>query len=138
MHLHTFLNILVYTIGWLIFVLAQARNSVMSNTNGLDGWAGFKQWFEVQWTNLLVRAFFSGVFATYIIQQVATKVQDAGLGLHALEIAALGGFAANALLYQILGWTGLRAEVSKFVPPPNSEIVPVSKPNPNPTPGAQP
>jgi hypothetical protein len=126
----------VYWIGWVIFVVAQAHNSILSNSNALQGWPGFKRWLEIQWANLLVRAFFSAVFAGYIIQQVAEKLQSAGLPMHALGMDALAGFAANALLYQALGmvpWLTpiLRAEVSQLAPPPSSEV-PNSKPEAKP------
>lgn len=138
MHHPHALTWLVYWIGWLVFVLGQAHNSIASRTNALSGWAGLKLWLRAQAANLLTRAFFAAIFAGYIIQQVAEKLESVNLPLHTLGIEALSGFAANALLYQVLGlvpW--LRVEVSDLAPPtlpppPTSPTLPTL-----PTPGAK-
>ncbi len=115
------LSIFVFAAGWLIFVFGQAHNSLLSNSNGLNGWQGAKIWLKAQAANLVTRAFFSAVFAGWIIQSVTEKMQSAGLQLHSYAVTALAGFAANALLYQVLGlFPWLRVEVGELAPPPTS------------------
>ena len=112
------LAVLVYAFGWLLFVAAQAQNSVRSTANGLSGWAGFRQWLKLQAVNLVTRAFFSTIFYGYIIQWVSDKLKAVGLGAIGIGIAGTAGYAANALLYQIFGllpW--LRVEVQDLAPP---------------------
>jgi len=112
-------TILIYALGWFLFVLAQAQNSVRSATNGLSGWPGILKWLKLQAVNLATRAFFSALFYGYVVQFVTSKLQAAGLTLHSSAVAGVAGYAANALLYQIFGllpW--LRVEVSDLAPPP--------------------
>ena len=112
------LQILLFVLGWLLFVTAQAYNSVRSTANGLTGWAGFMAWLRLQAVNLLTRAFFSGLFYAWVMQFVTAKIQAAGLSLHAAEIAGVSGYAANALLYQAFGLLPfLRVEVQDLAPP---------------------
>lgn len=121
------LSISLYIVGWLVFVIGQAHNSIQSNSNGLTGGAGWKQWLKLQLTNLMTRAFFCAIFYGYLVQTVSSKLQAVGLSLEASTVAGFAGYASNALLYQIFGllpW--LRVEVPDLAPPANSEIVPVS------------
>jgi hypothetical protein len=128
------LNILVYWTAWILFVGAQAQNSVTSKTNGLPaGWAGIKIWLIAHAMNLVNRAFWSAVACGFFIHYVATKVAAAGLPITTTTIAAVAGYCANGLLYQFFGlFPGLRVEVADFAPPANSEIVPQSAQNANP------
>jgi len=110
------LNASVYTLGWLLFVFAQAQNSVKSKTNGLETLAG---WFRVHGVNLATRAFFSGLGYGFIIHTVAGKVAEVGLAVTSTAIAGIGGYSANALLYQFFGYLPwLRVEVADIAPPP--------------------
>lgn len=111
-------KIALFVLGWVLFVLAQAQNSVQSTTNGLSGWSGFWKWIKLQAVNLATRAFFSGIFYTYLVQFVAGKIQAAGLAVTSASIAGVAGYAANAMLYQIFGllpW--LRVEIGALAPP---------------------
>jgi hypothetical protein len=111
-------EILIFTLGWVLFVLAQAQNSVRSTANGLTGWPGLLQWLKLQAVNLATRAFFSAVFYAWIMQLVTAKLQAAGLGLIDGGAAGVAGYAANAMLYQAFGllpW--LRVEVQDLAPP---------------------
>ena len=113
-------EILVFASGWVLFVLAQAQNSVRSTANGLTGWAGLLHWLKLQAVNLATRAFFSGLFYAWVMQLVTSKIKAAGLTLTGTAIAGLAGYAANALLYQAFGlmpW--LRVEVQDLAPPAN-------------------
>jgi hypothetical protein len=108
----------IFALGWLLFVAAQAQNSVRSTANGLAGWAGFHVWLKLQFVNLATRAFFSSVFYGWIMQWVTTKLQAAGLTAIGIGVAGIAGYSANALLYQIFGlmpW--LRVEVQDLAPP---------------------
>jgi len=112
------LKALIFGAGWLLFVLAQAQNSIRSTANGLVGWAGFTHWLRLQAVNLLTRAFFSGLFYSFIIQSVTTKLQAVGFAITSTAIAGVAGYSANALLYQAFGllpW--LRVEVPDLAPP---------------------
>lgn len=112
------LQIVVFSLGWILFVLAQAQNSVHSTANGLTGWSGFRRWLELQALNLATRAFFSALFYGFIVNSVTGKIQGAGLSLTSTTIAGVAGYAANALLYQIFGlvpW--LRVEIPDLEPP---------------------
>lgn len=112
------IEVLVYILGWLLFVAAQAQNSVRSTANGLSGWAGVWHWAELQAVNLMTRAFFSAIFYAWVMQQVTTKIEAAGLVLTGTTIAGVAGYTANALLYQLFGllpW--LRVEVQDLAPP---------------------
>lgn len=112
------MKIALFILGWVLFVLAQAQNSVQSSTNGLAGWPGFWHWLKLQAVNLATRAFFSGIFYGYLVQFVTAKIQAAGLAITGATIAGIAGYSANALLYQIFGllpW--LRVEVGALAPP---------------------
>lgn len=112
------MKIVLFILGWVLFVLAQAQNSVQSTANGLSGWAGFWKWLKMQAVNLATRAFFSGLFYGYLVQVVTTKIQAAGLAIAGASIAGIAGYSANALLYQLFGllpW--LRVEVPELAPP---------------------
>ena len=111
-------EVALFILGWLLFVAAQAYNSVRSTANGLSGWAGYRAWLSLQSINLATRAFFSAIFYGTVIQFVAQKIQSTGLTLHAYSIAGVAGYSANALLYQFFGlvpW--LRVEISDLAPP---------------------
>jgi hypothetical protein len=116
----------IFGLGWLLFVAAQAQNSVRSKTNNLSGWSGLSQWLKGQAVNVITRAFFSYVFYGWVIQFVTAKVQAAGIGnLTAMSIAGTAGYSANALLYQIFGFLPwLRVEVQDLAPPASAQIVP--------------
>lgn len=111
-------EVLVFALGWALFVIAQAQNSVRSTANGLSGWAGFRQWLRLQAVNLMTRAFFSSLFYSYVVHLVTSKIQAAGMALTGTSVAGIAGYAANALLYQLFGllpW--LRVEVQDLAPP---------------------
>jgi hypothetical protein len=117
----------LYAIGWLLFVAAQAQNSVRSTANGLTGWSGVTHWLKLQAVNLATRAVSCAVLYGTIVHSVATKIQSVGLPFTGVAIAFFGGYAANTMLYQIFGllpW--LRVEVSDLAPPANAQIVPVA------------
>jgi hypothetical protein len=112
------IQIVLFSLGWILFVLAQAQNSVRSTTNGLHGWNGFGRWLELQALNLATRAFFSALFFGFIVNSVTSKIQAVGLSVTSTTIAGIAGYAANALLYQIFGlvpW--LRVEIPDLEPP---------------------
>jgi hypothetical protein len=124
-----YMNEILYAIGWLLFVAAQAQNSVRSTTNGLSGWVGFTHWLKLQAVNLVTRAVSCIVLYGTIVHSVATKIQGVGLPFTGGAIAFFGGYAANTMLYQLFGllpW--LRVEISDLAPPPNSQIVPAPAP----------
>lgn len=134
-------NIVLYLMGWTLFVAGQAQNSIRSKSNGLPpGFAGFKQWLDFQWLDIAHRAFWSGLFYGIIVHKTTALLETAGLPVTSYIVAGLGGYLANAAIYQILGLLpipGLRKEVADFVPPANAEIVPQSTSNgPNPNSGA--
>jgi len=111
-------DVLIFAAGWILFVAAQAQNSVRSTANGLSGWAGVREWLKLQAVNLMTRAFFSSIFYGYIIHWVSAKLQAVGLATIGLGVAGTAGYTANALLYQIFGllpW--LRVEVQDLAPP---------------------
>jgi hypothetical protein len=112
------MKVLIYALGWLLFVLAQAQNSLRSTANGLSGWAGFKEWIRMQGVNLTTRAFFSALFYGFIVQFVTQKIQAAGLAITGTSITGVAGYSANALLYQAFGFLPwLRVEVPDLAPP---------------------
>lgn len=119
----TFSEIAVYALGWMLFVVAQAHNSVESSANGLHGSVGYMKWLKYQAANIATRAFFSAIFFTQILQYITLKIHDAGLPMEATAIAGTAGYAANALLYQFFGFRffglmpWLRVEVQELAPP---------------------
>lgn len=120
------LNIVVYAIGWILYVAAQAQNSVASKTNSLPaGWLGIKIWLRAHAVDLAIRAFFSSLAYGFIVHDIATKVMSVGFSVTSTAIAGIGGFSANNLLYQFFGlFPNLRVEVADLAPPANSQIVP--------------
>ena len=107
----------VYSLGWLLFVVAQAQNSVRSTANSLSGWPGVKQWLRLQAVNLLTRGFFSALFYGFVVQFVTSKIQAVGLNITSTSIAGLAGYSANALLYQVFGFMPwLRVEIHDLAP----------------------
>jgi len=116
------LKILLYSVGWLLFVWAQAQNSILSTANGLSGWTGFKKWLRMQSVNLATRAFFSALLYGFVVQRITQLIASAGLALTGVAVAGLAGYAANTVMYQGLGLMakvipGLRVEVQDLVPP---------------------
>lgn len=131
-------NIVLFWIGWLLFVAGQAQNSIASKTNGLPtGLAGMKIWLRAHAVDLARRAFFSGLAYGFLIYTVSSKLQALGFTISAHSIAGVAGFSANNLLYQFFGlFPGLRVEVADLAPPPNALLVPSSNSNgPIPNPG---
>lgn len=109
------LDVSVFALGWILFVLAQAQNSVKSKTNGLNT---LKSWFQLHAVNLATRAFFSGLAYGFIVHTVSSKIASVGLQLTATSVAGIGGYSANALLYQFFGYLPwLRVEVADLAPP---------------------
>jgi hypothetical protein len=123
------LNALVFIVGWLLFVAGQAKNSISSKSNSLTGWAGFRVWLAAHSINLLTRAFFSGMAYGFIIHTVTTKLQVVGFPVTSTMIAGFGGWSANGLLYQFLGFfPWMRVEMSDLAPPINGQTAPLPKP----------
>jgi hypothetical protein len=124
------LNVTVYIIGWLLFVAAQAHNSVLSKTNSLEGWPGYKCWLQIHAVELAIRGFFSALGYGFIVHSVAGTVENIGFHLTATAFAGVGGFSANTLCYQFIGlFPGLRAEVANAAPPsePLKPSTPISQ-----------
>lgn len=132
----TLVNVLMYLIGWVLYVAAQAQNSAKSKTNGLpSGFEGIKVWLRLHLVNLATRAFFSGLAYGFLVHTIAIKIQNVGMPLTSTTIAGVAGYSANALLYQFFGlFPGLRVEVSDLAPPPNSQVVPSAEPKEAPKP----
>lgn len=116
------LDAVMYGLGFALFVLGQAHHSVNSGTNSLKS---VRQYFQLQALNLATRAFFSVVFYTVILHNVEKMVASAGMDgtlLQPWAIAAISGYAANAILYQVLGFLPfLKNEVSQVAPPTDVE-----------------
>lgn len=116
------MKIAIFAAGWLLFVLAQAQNSILSSSNGLSGWAGFRKWLNLQGVNLVTRAFFSAILYGFLIDQVSKRLQAVGFVITGTAVAGCAGYAANAVLYQAFGLLakaipGLRVEVHDLAPP---------------------
>jgi hypothetical protein len=120
------LDILMYWVGWLLFVAGQAQNSINSPSNSLNGFAGFKKWLGLHWYTLVLRGFFSaigeGAIQHFVIAKVEPLLQPYGFSLAVWGMAGIAGFAANTLLYQTFGLLGnkvpwLRVEVPMLAPP---------------------
>jgi len=112
------LNVALFIVGWVLFMLAQAQNSIRSNSNGLQGFAGWAGWFQMHVIDLAIRAFLSACFYGFLVQQAAAKIAAAGLSIESYGVAGVSGLAANALLYQVTGLIpGLRVEVPELAPP---------------------
>lgn len=112
------MNVAVFVLGWALFVLAQAQNSIKSTTNGLNGNSGWGMWFKIHAIDLAMRAFISALLYGFILNTVADKISALGFPLTSTSIAGFGGLAANAVLYQFFGlvpW--LRVEVAELAPP---------------------
>jgi hypothetical protein len=131
----TILDVSVFILGWVLFVLAQAQNSVKSKTNGLNGLGA---WFQMHAVNLATRAFFSALAYGFIVHTVASKIESAGLSLTATSVAGIGGYSANALLYQFFGYLPwLRVEVADLAPPAVSNMSNISNTQQPPPPAVQ-
>ncbi len=110
-------NAFVFGFFWLLFVAAQAQNSIRSTSNNLDGWSGFKRWLSFQAVNLATRASFCTVLYSTLVGSTAAKVSAVGLPFTATAIAAFAGYAANAMLYQVFGYIPwLRVEIHDLAP----------------------
>lgn len=112
-------NIVLYIMGWVLFVAGQAQNSIRSKTNGLQpGFAGFRQWLDIHWLDLAHRAFWSGLFYGLVVNKMTSTLQGLGLPVTSYMVAGTGGWSANSIVYQILGLLpGQRKEVADVVPP---------------------
>lgn len=128
------LNVTVYVIGWLLFVAAQAQNSVASKSNSLQrGWPGIKVWLQAHAVVLATRAFFSALAYGFIVHTVAGKIDGMGFHVSSHAIAGVAGYSANALLYQFFGlFPGMRVEVSDFAPPASTQALTAEQKNPAP------
>lgn len=119
-----YLNEILYAVGWLLFVAAQAQNSVASKSNGLaPGWPGIKFWLQHHGVNLATRAFFSALAYGFMVHTFTAKLQDAGFQIGPHVIAGCAGYSVNAALYQFFGlFPGMRVEIADLAPPANSQI----------------
>jgi hypothetical protein len=117
--MNEFLSATVYAVGWVLFVWAQAHNSLLSKTNSLpDGWTGYRKWLQIHASELAIRAFFSGLGYGFIVHSIASTVQHVGFQVTGAALAGVAGFSANTLCYQFIGlFPGLRAEVADIAPP---------------------
>lgn len=131
-------NVVLYVMGWALFVAGQAQNSIRSKSNGLpSGFAGLHAWLGFHLVTLAQRAFFSGLFYGFIVHTITIKLTAAGFPVTSFMVAGVGGWAANGLLYQIFGLIpGMRVEVADLAPPANAQIVPQSPSTTNPNSGA--
>jgi len=120
------MNYVMYWAGWVLFVLGQAQNSVLSPSNGLEGTAGIRRWFQLHWYTLILRAFLSLIgeqaINHFVISKVEPLLQPFGLELAVWGFAGLSGLAANTLLYMAFGiagqkFPGLRVEMPALAPP---------------------
>ncbi len=112
------MNIAIFWAFWLLYVIAQAQNSIKSSSNGLNGWAGFNAWLRAQAVNLTTRVAFSAVFEGFIVNLATTKISATGLAITSHAVAGVAGYAANAFLYQIFGYLPwLRVEIGELAPP---------------------
>lgn len=119
------LHVVLFIVGWVLFVLAQAQNSIRSSTNGLSGKNGWAVWFQAHAIELAVRAFVSGCFYGFILKTTEGAIEAAGLHTTATGIAGMGGFFANAVAYQITGHIPqLRVETADVAPPINPPLPP--------------
>ena len=126
------LHIVIYWIAWLLFVAAQAQNSVKSKTNGLpSGWAGFQCWLEGHAVNLATRALFCAVACGFFIHYVAVKVESGWAATLLPTLSprrrAIRRMLCFIKLFGYFPW--LRVEVADLAPPPNAQIVPPSTSN---------
>lgn len=122
------LNMFVFWIGWVLFVAAQAKNSIDSKSNSLQGWRGFRTWLIAQSVNLATRCFFSALAYGFLVQTVASKVGSVGFHVTSTMIAGFAGYGANGLLYQLFGFVPwLRVEIPDLAPPASAQIVPLPK-----------
>lgn len=126
-----FLNETLYATGFVLYVLAQAQNSIRSSSNGLQsGWAGVKAYLKAQAVNLGTRAFFSALAFEFLVKSLDTKVQAAGYAISSHAIAGIAGYASNALLYQFIGlFPGLRVEIPEVSPPATAAPAPAVPPS---------
>jgi hypothetical protein len=123
-------NIILYVMGWGLYVAGQAQNSIRSTSNGLtDSFEGWRAWLRFHLIDLANRAFWSGLFYGLAVHSTAVKLQALGFPITTYMVAGAGGFFANAFVYQAFGLLGIkRVEMGEKVPPPNSQIVAPSPP----------
>jgi hypothetical protein len=108
---------LTFWIGWLLFVLGQAQNSIRSTSNSLEGWRGFLIWLRIQAVNLVTRAFFCVLLYPVLVGSMAGKLLSFGLALTFYGVAGFAGYGANAALYQFLGFFPyFRKEIPSLAP----------------------
>ena len=94
-------NVVLYVMGWALFVAGQAQNSIRSKSNGLpSGFSGFRQWLDFYWLDLAHRAFWSGLFYGVIVHKTTATLQAVGFPVTSYMIAGIGGWSANAGVYQ--------------------------------------
>lgn len=121
------LNVAMFCVGWLLFLVGQMYNSVKSTSNGLNtGFQGMLHWLRLQAVNLATRIFFSAILYPAILKVALDKLngplQSAGLGIAAWGLAGLAGYMANTAMFQIFGlipW--LRVEIPDLAPPPSTD-----------------
>ena len=112
------MNIAIFWAFWLLYVIAQAQNSIKSSSNALSGWPGFKAWLSAHAVNLTTRLAFSAVFEGFIVNLATQKISGTGMAITSHAVAGCAGYAANAFLYQIFGYLPwLRVEISELSPP---------------------
>lgn len=122
-------NIILYVMGWTLYVAGQAQNSIRSSSNGLDGFEGWRIWLRFHLIELANRAFWSGllygasvVYATQKLQPVISTFAPL-LTVTTYMAAGAGGYFASAVVYQASGLLGFRVEMGEKVPPANAQIV---------------
>jgi hypothetical protein len=112
-------NIVLYLMGWSLFVALQAQNSIRSKSNGLtDNFDGWRTWLRFHLLDLMLRGFVCGLIYRVAVYTTAAKLQALGVqGMTTFTVAGMAGWTANGLVYQILGVLGYRVEIGEKVPP---------------------
>jgi|GEM_PF-5912874 len=116
-------DLFMYWLGWLVFVMLQAPNSVRSTSNGLTAdFRGVGLWILLNSKNLLARAFLCLCLQVpiqlYVIGKIESPLLAAGLKATTWGLAGMAGLLSCTVIYQILGFfPAFRVELGQIIPP---------------------
>lgn len=106
---------ILFTVGWVLHVLLQAKASVNSKSNGLEN---IRQWLKLSWLVLAVRAFAAVLLMLLWHEAPQLFGQIAGAAIPMTKATAgIAGLAVDAFVDKLGAIFGLKIEIPAVSPP---------------------
>lgn len=106
---------ILFTVGWLLHVLLQAKASVNSKSNSLEN---VRQWLKLSWLVLIVRAFAAVLLMLLWHEAPQLFGQIAGAAIPMTKATCgIAGLAVDAFIDKLGAIFGLKIEIPVVAPP---------------------